>query len=190
MEKYLLSLLICVANAGIADAQAYQIYKSFKTDIGFGAAYGVSQPESFLMYMEPSYTFANNYKAGIRLEQSISNMKQIGSYAITFDYYIPRTKGFRAFAGTGYSYFNITGSGGCDPGPTTIKTVSRTGSSGALFRTGLEVFHFRLGIEYNLVPPTHVSMTDLNGQSLSRAVYSNAYFGFKAGLCIGGGKKK
>jgi hypothetical protein len=117
-------------------------------------------------------------------------MKQIGSYALTFDYYIPGTKRFRFFMGTGYCHFNTTGTGGCDPGPTSTKTVSRTGSWGALFKTGFEVFHFRLGIEYNLVPTTHVSMTDINGQNISTSTYKNTYFGFKAGLFIGGGIKK
>ena len=190
MAKYLYNLLILIVSAEISSAQAYNIYKPLKVDIGFGIADEPLQSGGFLMYLEPSYTFANIYKTGIRLEDAvIFNMKQIGSYALTFDYYLPAPKNFRFFVGAGYSYFNTTTMGGCDPGPTTLKTVSRTGSSGLFVRTGLELFHFRLGIEYNLVPSTYVAMTNIIGQTVSTATYKNAYLGIKAGLCLGGGKK-
>src|SRR5580700_8561775 len=90
MEKYFFSLVILFSSAEISSAQTYNIYKPLKVDIGFGVADEAFQAGGFLMYLEPSYTFANNYKAGVRLEDAvIYNMKQIGSYALTFDYYIP-----------------------------------------------------------------------------------------------------
>ncbi|HSZ87031.1 MAG TPA: hypothetical protein VK787_13445 [Puia sp.] len=117
-------------------------------------------------------------------------MKNIGWYAITFDYYITPNNLVRTFAGGDYSYFNTNASGGCDPGPTTTQTTRNTKNSGALLRTGFEEDHFRLSLEYNFVPSIYVSAVDRNGEKTSTVIYKNGYFGIKASVSIGGGRKK
>ena len=179
-----------MAFAKITAAQANQDFKPFKVDIGLGGAAQPYQPGGLLIYMEPSYSFTDYFKTGIRLEQAILSMKDIGSSALTFDYYFTNNDVFRPFAGGGFGYYNTSAYGGCDPGPTTIKTVRNTKNSGAFLRTGFEVGHFRLGIEYDFVPSTYVSAVNAEGHATSTVIYKNGYFGFKAGICIGGGRKK
>lgn len=179
-----------MAFAKITTAQSNQFFNPFKVDIGFGVAAQPSQPDGLLIYMEPNYSFSDYFKAGIRLEEAILSMKDIGSSALTFDYYFTNNHAFRPFAGGGFGYYTTSAYGGCDPGPTTIKTVRKTKNSGAFLRTGFEVGHFRLGIEYDFVPTTYVSAVDAEGHATSTVIYKNGYFGFKAGICIGGGRKK
>jgi hypothetical protein len=190
MRKYLLFLITCMGFAKMTIAQNAQFFKPFKVDIGFGATVQPSQPAGFLGFIEPSYCFAGRFKTGVRLEQVHLSMKDIGSTALTVDYYFTASPAFRLFAGGGYGYYHTSSSGGCDPGPTTTKTVRSTGNSGAVLRTGFEISHFRFGIEYNFVPSSYVSAVDANGHASSTVVYRNGYFGLKAGVSIGGGKRK
>src|ERR1700693_1320169 len=134
MRKYICISLTCLIFSNITTAQSGQIYKPFKVDIGIGTTIQSAQLNGLLFYMEPSYTFAEKFTTGIRFEQAILSMKNIGSSALTFDYYFFDRHNFRVFAGGGYSYYNTTSSGGCDPGPTTTQIIRSTKNSGGLVR--------------------------------------------------------
>jgi len=190
MKNIFIVINIVTAIASTAPAQTSPAFKPFKVDAGFGIGEQSSEPPGFLLFLEPSYCFANKYKAGIRFEQAILSMKSIGSSAITFDYYITSGTAIRTFAGGGYSYFSTTVSGGCDPGPGTAQIVRNTKKSGALLRAGFELYHFRLSMEYNFVPSTYVSAVSQDGEATSTVIYKNGYLGIKGSISIGGARKK
>lgn len=142
------------------------------------------------MFAEPSYTLAGKYKLGLRLEQGFFPMKQIASKAFSFDYFLYNHRQLGLFAGTGISNFNVTEAGGCGGNAPGMITVRNTKHTGAFFRTGLEFQHFRVAAEYNLVPSSYVTNIATNGESLGTVIYKNNYLALKAGVLIGGGKKK
>jgi hypothetical protein len=155
-----------------------------------GVSVQPSELNGLLFYIEPSYTFAGKYKSGIRLEEAVLNMKYIGSSALTFDYYFFNGASIRLFAGSGYSHYNTTSSGGCDPGPSTTQIIRSTKNSGGLVRIGLDLNHFHLGLEYNFVPSTYVTAIGSDAQNSPTVIYKNNYLALKIGVNIGGGKKK
>jgi hypothetical protein len=190
MRKYICISLTCLIFSNIATAQSVQIYKPFKVDIGLGTTIENSKLNGLLFYVEPSYTFAEKFSTGIRFEQAMLTMKYIGSSALTFDYYFFNGRGIRMFAGGGYSYYNTTSSGGCDPGPSTTQIIRSTKNSGGLVRIGFDLNHFHLGLEYNFVPSTYVTAIGSDAQNSPTVIYKNNYFALKIGINIGGGKKK
>ncbi|HEV3221277.1 MAG TPA: hypothetical protein VGZ90_00285 [Puia sp.] len=190
MRKYICISLTCLIFSKITTAQVGQIYKPFKVDIGIGTIIQSAKLNGLLFYMEPSYTFAGKFKTGIRFEQAVLSMKNIGSSALTFDYYILNKNSFRVFAGGGYSYYNTASSGGCDPGPTTTQIIRSTKNSGGLVRIGFDLNHFHLGLEYNFVPSTYVNAIGNDAQNSPMVIYKNNYFALKIGVIIRGSRKK
>lgn len=182
-------LLACLVLSVWVMAQEPPEHKPFKVDLGLGMGSQPALPAGLLLYLEPSYAVARSVQVGLKFEQAILSMRVIGSMALTGNYYVNRRSNVRFFVGGGLSYFNTTASGGCDPGPESTKTVRSTKHGGALVRTGIDFFHFRLGVEYNFVPSTYVSAVNANDQATSTVVYKNGYIGFMAGISIGGGKK-
>ena len=158
--------------------------------MGIGTTFQSFKSDGFLVYIEPSYTFAGRFKTGIRLEEAVLNMKNIASTALTFDYYYVSHSGLRLFAGGGYSRYNTSASGGCDPGPTTTHFIRSTKSAGGLVRIGIEFNHLRLGMEYNMVPSTYFTASGSGDQTGTMVVYKNNYFALKIGISVGGSKKK
>jgi hypothetical protein len=190
MIKYLLFLLALLPLTIKTDAQDVDPYRPFNLEIGSGVAVQHAQSAGLLLYMEPGYLINSRFKAGFRLEMMAANMKFIGSDALTMDYYFTRGHARYIFAGGGFGYYNTSSTGGCDPGPTTVNTVTGTNNWGGLLRTGIEIHHLRLGIEYDFVPSTYVSAVNADQHATSTVIYKNSYWGFKAGICIGGGKKR
>jgi len=190
MRKYLLLVLIYLFLAPKPYAQVSQSITPFKVDLGYGVAFGTPGGKGMLLYLEPSYTIANRYKMGLRFEQALESMKNTGSYGLTFDYYLTSKPSFRLFAGGGYGYYNSNPTGGCDPGYTTTQIITTTKRTGGMLRLGFESAHFRLGLEYNFAPSTYVTVMGSTDQTNSTAVYKNEYLGLKAGILIGGHKKK
>jgi hypothetical protein len=190
MMKYLLFIFALLHLTEKTNAQDADPYRPFNIEIGLGVAVQHAQSAGMLLYMEPAYMVNSRFKAGFRLEMMVASMKFIGSDALTMDYYLTRNHARYIFVGGGFGYYNSSSTGGCDPGPTTTHTVSGTNNWGALLRTGIEIQHLRLGIEYNFVPSTYVSAVDANEHTTSTVIYKNSYLGFKAGICIGGGKKR
>lgn len=190
MKNFTLFLFTCLISSQLVKAQSNQIFKPFKVNIGIGKGMQFSEPGGAIFFMEPSYCFANKYKAGVKLEIARLSMKNISSTVFTFDHYFARSYSFSPFIGGGLGSYNVDESGGCGPGPSTIKIVSNTKHLGGMIRTGFETEFFRLGIEYSFVPTTFVSALDANGKVTNTVGYRNGYFGFKLGFNIGGGIKK
>ncbi len=190
MTRQLFLLITLFFSFQIAYTQSRLDNKSFKVDLGAGLSSLGSQGNGSLLYLEPSYTFRAKYKVGIRFEHEGSSMKTIESKSISFDYFLYNYRQLGLFAGSGISDFNVTESGGCGGAAPGIVTMRSTKRTGAFIRTGLEILHFRLSIEYNIVPSSYVTAVAVGGESLGTVVYKNNYISFKMGVMIGGGKKK
>ncbi len=190
MRKYTCVLVASLIFSKMATAQLSQTYIPFKVDLGIGTTGQPFDVSGFLFYVEPSYTFANRFKSGLRFEYAILSMKNIGSSALTFDYYFATVHQLRLFAGGGYSLYTTSSNGGCGTGPATTQNYSTTKKPGALARIGFDWDHFHLGMEYNFVPSTYVTANGNDVQNSPTVVYKNNYFALKLGVSIGGGKKR
>ncbi len=184
MRKYACILIVALIFSKMTTAQVGQVYKPFKVDIGMGITGG------FLFYAESSYTLEDKFKTGLRFEDAVLSMKNIGSSALTFDYYFITTHRVRFFAGGGYGLYTTLFSGGCGTGPATTKNYTTTKKSGALARLGFDAEHFHLSVEYNFVPSTYYNTVSNADQNASTVLYKNSYFSLKLGVSIGGGKKR
>jgi hypothetical protein len=189
MRIYICILLFSFIFTKNAFSQNGQELKAFKVDMGIGASVQSFKLTSLVLYIEPSYTFYGRFKAGVRFEESTLNMNNIGSSAVTFDYYYFKNDGIRLFAGVGFSRYDISHSGGCGS-PMYPMQITSTKNSGGIARIGFEAAHFRFGMEYNFVPSTYLISMGADGQNQSTFQYRNNYLALKIGICIGGGKKK
>jgi hypothetical protein len=174
----------------ITFAQVNTAYKAFTLDAGFGAAVEPKGSSGFLIYLEPGYSFAERFKPGVRLEQTVSNMKYTSSSLLTFDYYLNHRPGVRVFAGGGYGFYNTGDHGGCELGPYIPQSTRTSKKTGSMLRAGFEFNHLRVGVEYNFAPATEVTTPATSDKVASTVAYQNAYWGLKASVIFGGGKKR
>lgn len=185
MKKLVFSLVL-LSTMLLTKAQS-TLYKPFKVDISVGDAIpsGSGSKGGVLFAFEPKYAINDNITLGLRLEGAVTArgfVDQYGdmvqgeahasaSYLITGDYYFT-TSYVRPFAGIGVGIYNWAGAT-ADENGNTVVTAAQT-SFGIAPRVGVEIGHFRLGIEYNVAGKT--------------GIINNNYLGIKAGFCIGGGR--
>jgi hypothetical protein len=184
--------LLLVAVLGIcfgASAQPGVKYKPFSVSFNLGyvpVKSGIGIATSF----EPAYALGNN-KLGFRMEGIMTDMRAIGSYVFSYDRYLLNEGNLRLSAGGGMGYFNADGKGGCSPGPTSVgNTVHTMNHFGGMLRTTMNIGHFKLGVDYNFVPPTIASDIDAEGKTTGSVSHANNYLNFHFGVTIGGGRKK
>jgi len=194
MKKITLSILCLVAVAAHA-----QNFKPFKVDLSTGYAIpgGEGAKGGVLFAIEPKYAVMPNLSVGLRFETAImargfadntgetANMevKAAGSYLVTGDYYFTENT-VRPFGGIGAGLFSLAGASAGSSG----ESVGGGSKFGGLARVGVEIGHFRMGLEYNLVPATKIAVYDGNTTYTSET--KNGYIGIKIGAVIGGGKIK
>jgi hypothetical protein len=195
MKKITFSILFLAAVA-ISNAQTF---KPFKVDVSTGYAIpgGDGAKGGILFVVEPKYAVIPNLSVGLRFEAAIMargfadntgqtsevDVKAAGSYLATGDYYFTENK-VRPFAGLGAGLFSLAGVSADNNGG----SVGASSKFGGMIRTGVELSHFRLGVEYNLVPSTNVVVFDGNSTYTSKT--KNGYVGIKIGAVIGGGRIK
>jgi outer membrane protein X len=197
MKKFTFSILLLTIVA-IANAQSE--FKPFKVDVSTGYAIpgGTGAKGGILFVIEPKYEVIPNLSVGIRWELAVMargtvdqngnaakvDVKAAGSYLLTGDYYFTTTKA-RPFAGAGLGIYSLAAASA------TNNSASAGGGSkfGEMVRAGVELSHFRIGLEYNIVPSTKLETVDGSGV---KSTYSskNGYMGIKIGFCIGGGRIK
>ena len=203
MKKIAFSILL-LTSVVFAKAQTESPFKPFKFDVSIGYAEpgGTGAKGGVLFAMEPKYEVIPNLSVGARYEIAIMVRGQIdnststtnvtakgaASYLVTGDYYFTQTKA-RPFAGLGLGIYTLASASATSNG-TTTSTASAGGGSkfGQMVRGGVELSHFRFGVEYNIVPSTKVDMVNSSGVH-STASAKNGYLGIKVGICIGGGRK-
>jgi hypothetical protein len=116
----------------------------------------------------------------------------IGSTLATGDYYFTKgTSIFAPFLGAGLGIYNVVNVGVTASGtdiPTTPNTAGITAEDkfGGLIRGGFELGHFRMGLEYYLVPSSN--LYDLNSNVIG--VSNNSFLQLSVGFYFGGGHWK
>jgi outer membrane protein X len=183
-------------------AAAQDELKPFKVDVSVGYAIpgGEGSKGGVLFAIEPKYAVIPNISVGLRMEAAVVarfggydengnindvSLKAAGSYVLTGDYYFKDNYSFRPFAGAGLGAFTIASA----EVTSTTGAVSGGTKFGGLVRAGFEAGHFRMGVEYNLVPKTKFDGYDENGNPTTGLTSNNSYIGIKVGVCIGGGRK-
>jgi hypothetical protein len=187
-----ISLLLLFVSISHAQTGHERIFKPFKVDISSGFALplgggsGVTKGGA-LFALEPKYAFADKFALGLRFELAAMARAYIdntgntvsgdgsanGSVTLTGDYYFTNNR-FRPFIGGGVGNYTVayaTVQNGS--GPSDINSDHRFGF---MVRTGFELRHFRVGVEYNIVGSTNLSP-------------HNDYIGFKIGGFFGGGRR-
>lgn len=186
--------LTCAIIACSVNAQKKEEFKPFKVDVSLGYAIpgGTGSKGGVLFVVEPKYAVMPDLALGLRIEAAVMargtadasgynsdvDIKAAGSYVATADYYLSDNYSFRPFVGAGLGIYTIAAA-------SANNNTTGAGSSskfGELVRAGFEAGHFRLGLEYNIVPKTTLS----TGTS-SNITTKNGYIGIKIGVCLGGG---
>jgi hypothetical protein len=180
-------------------------YKPFKVDISMGAAIpqGSGAKGGVLFSVEPKYSFLGMFAVGMRFEGALmargyvtsdgysvgANVAGSASYLATYDYYPTRII-FRPFVGGGVGVFNLA-SASLSSSYTGGSSSSTGGMTmfGYMARSGFEVKHFRLAVEYNFIGKSTQTITDGSGAKTGTVTTKNGYCGIKLGVLIGGGKK-
>ena len=203
MKKIAFSILL-LTSVVFAKAQVESPFKPFKVDasIGYAMPGGEGAKGGFLFALEPKYEVIPNLSVGIRWEIAIMvrgsvdqtnstakvDAKAAGSYLATGDYYFSQTK-VRPFAGAGLGIYKLAAASASSNGSTTTTASASAGSKfGEMVRAGVELSHFRVGVEYNIVPSTKLETVNSSGVHTTTST-KNGYLGIKVGFVIGGGRK-
>lgn len=201
MKNKLLILAVGTMLSFSAIAQSESELKPFKVDVSLGYAIpgGSGAKGGVLFAVEPKYAVVSNIAVGLRMEAAViarfsgydaegnvneASVKAAGSYLLTGDYYFSDNYSFRPFGGVGAGIFSLASA----EITSTQEGVSAGSKFGGMIRGGFEMKHFRLGVEYNLVPKTDVIGYDSNGEPATMKA-KNGYLGIKLGVCIGGGPR-
>lgn len=197
-----ISVLITLAIMICASAFAQTTLKPLKVDLSVGYAIptGAGAKGGILFAIEPKYAVLPALSLGLRMEGAVIarfsgydaegnpnnvDLKGSGSYLATGDYYFMNNYSLRPFAGGGIGLYRIAG---VEVSSTTEGT-STASKFGGMIRAGVELSHFRMGVEYNIVPSTTFTGYDSYGNPAT-LTSKNSYIGLKAGVCFGGGIRK
>ena len=200
MKKFF-SVLV-VGTVVSLSAIAQDELKPFKCDVSVGYAIpqGSGSKGGALFAVEPKYAVIPNLSVGLRMEGTIvarfsgydaygypmdASVKASSSFLATADYYFTSNYNFRPFAGIGGGAFLLAGVESSQ----SSDALSTATKFGGLVRAGIEISHFRVGFEYNLIPKTTFTGYDQNGDEVAGLVSKNSYIGIKIGACFGGGRK-
>ncbi len=202
MKKLFLILSLATIVSFSAIAQSGSGLKPFKLDISVGYAMpgGTGAKGGVLFAVEPKYAVMSQLAVGLRMEAAVIarfsgydpdgnpnevSVKAAASYLATGDYYFSNNYSFRPFAGAGAGIFSLAAAKANSTESTGVSTGKKFGG---MVRAGIELSHFRLGVEYNIVPSTTFNGYDTEGNT-TKLTSKNGYLGIKLGVCIGGGPR-
>jgi len=195
MRNSYLLVWICLVPAISLNAQNNPVYQPFQVDIAMGMAIKQNGSTGGEVRINPGYTIAGRYKAGIQFDGVVYNNWSTGSSILTFDYFFIRTPEFRISAGGGYGFYNSSYFFQTAKPPEMSQAQSTTGKMGGMIRIGFEWHHLSLGFAYNFVPAMYVSTSSggylsAGGYLTTTDTYKNGFFGLTLGLIIGRRKNK
>jgi len=202
MKNFLAIFILSATISSSSQGQDAGDLKPFKIDLSMGYAIpgGEGAKGGVIFAVEPKYAVIPNLAIGLRMEGAIiakfsgydeegnamnTKVKAAGSYLATGDYYFTNNYALRPFAGAGAGIFSIAGI----EVNSNSENISGGSKFGGMVRAGIEAGHFRLGLEYNIVPKTTFEGYDSDGNFVTGLTSSNNYIGIKIGACIGGGRK-
>ncbi len=173
----------------------------FRVGIDLGYAIPAAGGGGVIFTIEPKYNIADNMNIGLKIgaaglvkdiqstngQTTSAKVGAVAFYTATFDYYFNKSgKDFVPFVGGGISYnglanVEVNNTTGSYTQPTNIDANTKIGG---LLMGGFEYQHFRLAVEYNLIPES--KLQNISGTNVG--TISNSYFGINLGFYIGGGK--
>lgn len=205
MKRISLALLfvVLVASANAQSKEGSEL-KPFKVDVSLGYAIpgGSGAKGGVLFAVEPKYSIMPQLALGLRIEAAVvarvggydnagnaqeADVKASASYVATGDYYFSTNYSFRPFAGAGVGIYQLAAATASSSGSSGASTETAS-KFGGLVRAGFEAGHFRLGLEYNLIPKTSVPGYTSSGAATNVDV-KNGYIGIKLGVVFGGGPR-
>jgi hypothetical protein len=186
MQKTLLIvlLLLTVENSF---AQRFQKFRA-----GIGAGYIIATGEGAggggLIAVEPGFHITDQILANAKLERAVlvrgtdeASSLEIDyahflSGSVNLQYYINNAI-LRPFIGGGFGFYNI------DAVTVEVSNVPMEVASesklGLYPRVGFDVAHFTICVDYNIIPPTKVGLSE----------YKNNFIAIRIGGFFGGGRK-
>jgi hypothetical protein len=189
MRYFLLLLFIFNTIIINTHAQNEPIYKPFSIDIGAGYAFQQSGSPGGIIYINPGYTIAGRFRAGVQFGLAGYCETYMNSSILTLDYYLVNNPGFRISAGGGYGYYTfhylLPGS---EP-PEMSQGYWNTGKMGGNIRIGFEWHHLDVRLAYHFAPDLYESNSYI-GEPTVTTMYKGNYLGLTIGILIGGGKNK
>jgi outer membrane protein W len=211
----LLVMVSCVVNAQTVipeapprPAKSTKPAKPFKVKLAGGYASPANDMgesnfvKGGLAYsIEPQYELTRNLEVGVRFEQAFvqrsealakdifyaSKAKSILSGALTANYVINTSTGFKPFIGVGVGAYYTDASSQTyqsSGNPSVAYPLPATVSLGGLARVGVKYGIVHVEADYNLISDTSVK----NAATGLTLTAKNTYFGIKAGLTIGGSR--
>ena len=175
MRKLFFTLITIFTINSFATAQA-ESYKAFKVDALIGYALpGSGIGGGITLSIEPKYNLTDNIALGLQFGGSFFasggstlSLNLSEHYLLTGEYYFGDRK-VRPFAGIGAGLYNV---GSLESTTNSSGQATPTGDIGSKFgfapRVGLQINHFRLALEYNVVKNSN-------------------FLGIKIGTTFGGG---
>lgn len=201
MKKLILSLFI-IAIAFTSNAQ-----EKGKIRVGFDA--GLALPNAgagFNGDLDIRYNIMDNVNVGVKfngmaaikdldINESASTVSMttsiISSTLVTSDYYFNNGENmFAPYLGGGLGFNKIINIGLSASGtdipatPSNASTFAPENKFGGLIRGGFELGHFRMGLEYYIIPSS--SVVDINNVIFKTT--NNSYLNLTLGFYFGGGK--
>jgi len=204
MKKVFLTLLI------IAFTMSLQAQEKGKIRVGFDAGLGLPNAGAgFDGDLDIRYNIMDNVNVGLKFngallikdlaaDQAANRVSLttsiISSTLATSDYYFSKGDNmFAPYLGGGLGFYQITNIGLSQTGttaptpPSDFSAFTPVSKFGGLIRGGFELGHFRMGLEYYLVPSSNVM--DLTTKTVSGTT-PNSYLNISLGFYFGGGHWK
>ena len=210
MKKILFVVVLFAAATRCYAQDDERMFKKFKGEVslGYAAFPGNSDiKKGFIFALEPKFAVLDQLAIGGRFETTLLGkevasvngydeddikLKIYESFNVTADFYFTNNYNVRPFVGAGAGLYLVSSATSQYDYNTDDGTNTST-KFGGLIRAGVELRHFRIGIEYNLVPKSSASydyFDTVSGNYITTLEESkNSYIGFKAGFCFGGGPR-
>jgi hypothetical protein len=186
MHKSLLAILIF---AVITESHC-QRFQKFRAGIGAGyiIATGDGAGGGGLIAIEPGFHITDQILANAKLERSVFVRGTDKSSSLEIDYghflcgsinvqYFVNNAILRPFIGGGFGFYNIDAvTVDVSNLPTKVPAESKLG----LYpRVGFDVAHFTICVDYNIIPPSKVGLSE----------FKNNYVAIRIGGFLGGGRR-
>jgi len=129
--------------------------KQLLTDpLGIPGQYGI------FFNLEGKFKTSKKTFIGLRLGASSNEQSHVNSLIPTFDYYFIGKK-VRPYLGLGIGYFFVNNPEGLTD-PSGVFDTSITNKAGFIFRAGLDISNYSVGIEYNYIPEATIETADVD----------------------------
>lgn len=190
-------LILLIVQTAIAQRAG-----GFRFQMDLGAAIPKDGGIGALVNLEPQILVSDNLAVGLRLGVA-ALAKDVTYYAIpddyegevganasvagTLNYYLNNGNSRVApYVGAGFGYYALSNIdvNESDIEEDEVGDLEASFAWAPMLRAGVELGKFRIGAEYNFVPPS--DLQDVGGSVIGEAI--NQYFGFTLGFFVGGGK--